>query len=104
MTTRLKKRWAGCRRAACEAIVVGAKSVSLVRISAPTAWPDPFRSPIVSLTMRRRSTGSSDQTGSGAIIAEIRLPSAPCSSAARTLTGTIARSSRPSVSVPRARR
>ena len=51
-----------------------------------------------------RSTGSSHQTGSGAIIAEIRLPRAPCSSSARTLTGTIARSSSPSVSWPRARR
>ena len=91
MTTRLKKRWAGCSRAAWEAIVGGAKSVSLVSSSAPTAWPEPFRSPIVSVTRRRRSTGSCDQTGSGAIIAEIRLPSAPCSSSARTLTGTIAR-------------
>ena len=104
MTTRLKKRWAGCRRAACEAIVGGAKSVSLVRISAPTAWPEPLRSPIVSLTSRSRSTGSSHQTGSGAIIAEIRLPSAPRSSSARTLTGTIARISSSSVSWPRARR
>ncbi len=84
--------------------MVGAKSVILVMISAPTAWPEDFRSPIWSVTMWSRSTGSSHQTGSGAIIAEIRLPSAPCSSAARTLTGTIARSSSSSVSCPRARR
>ena len=104
MTTRLKKRWAGCRRAACAATVGGAKSVILVRISAPTACPEPFRSPIASVIRWMRSTGSSHQTGSGAIIAETRLPSAPCSSTARTLTGTIARISSPSVSCPRARR
>src|ERR1044072_7895259 len=67
-------------------MVGGAKSVILVRISAPTAWPEPFRSPIVSVTRWRRSTGSSHQTGSGAIIAEIRVPSAPGPSSARTLT------------------
>ena len=84
--------------------MVGAKSTTRVRISAPTAWPEPFRSPIVSVTRCRRWTGSSHQTGSGAIIAEMRLPSAPRSSSARTLTGTIARISSPSVSWPRARR
>ena len=60
--------------------MVGAKSVSLVRISAPTACPEDFRSPISAVTMCSRSTGSSSPTGSGAIIAVIRLPSAPCSS------------------------
>ena len=47
VTTRLKKRCADCSRAACEAIVGGAKSARPVRISAPTACPEPFRSPIV---------------------------------------------------------
>ena len=50
-----------------------------------------------------RRFGSSHQTGSGAIIEVTRLPSAPCSSEVRTLTGTIARSSSPSVEWPRAR-
>ena len=68
-----------------------------MRTSAPAAWRDFFRSPIVSVTICIRSAGSSHQTGSGAIIAETRLPSAPCSDSARTLIGTIARSSSPEV-------
>ena len=56
------------------------------------------------LTIPSRSTGSSHQTGSGAIIALTWLPSAPCPSGARTLTGTIASSSSPLVSWPIDRR
>ena len=104
VTTRLKNRWRDCRRAAWPAIVGGAKSVSWVISVAPIACFDSFRSPIVSLTRCRRSTGSSHQTGSGAIMLETRLPSAPFWSAVRTLTGTIARISSPSVEWPRARR
>ena len=54
--------------------------------------------------MSRRAIGSWHQTGSGAIIAATRLPSAPSSSSVRTLTGTIAFSSSPSVCWPRRRR
>src|SRR5438876_215128 len=61
---------------------------------APTAWREAFRSPIDSVITCRRSSGSSHQIGSVAIIAETRLPSAPRSSAARTPIGTIARSPR----------
>ena len=50
MTTRLKKRWRDCRRAAWPAIVGGAKSASSVISVAPTACLDSFRSPIVALT------------------------------------------------------
>jgi hypothetical protein len=99
----LKSRWRDCRRAAWPTIVGGAKSARLVRTSAPAAWRDFFRSPIVSVTIRMRSAGSSHQTGRGANIAETRLPSAPCSSSARTLIGTIARSSSPLVECPRPR-
>ena len=48
--------------------------------------------------------GSWHQTGSGAIIAATLLPSAPRSRSVRTLTGTIAFSSRPSVTLARCRR
>ena len=54
--------------------------------------------------MSSRATGSWHQTGSGAIMAATRLPSAPRSTSWRTLTGTIALSSRPSVFWPRRRR
>ena len=50
VTTRLKKRWRDCSRAAWPAIVGGAKSASSVIRVAPTACLDCFRSPIVALT------------------------------------------------------
>ena len=84
-------------------MVGGAKSASWVIRLAPIACFDAFRSPIDSRTISIRRTGSSHQTGSEAIIAVTWLPSAPCWSAVRTLTGTIARSSRPTVAWPRDR-
>ena len=104
VTTRLKKRWRACRRAACDMIVGGAKSARSVSTWAPTAWPDSLRPPIASCTTAKHSTGSSRSTGSGADIAATRLPSAPRSASARTDTGTIAFSRIPSVSTPRPRR
>ncbi len=56
------------------------------------------------VTVRSRSIGSSHQIGSGAIIADTLFPSAPCSSSARTLIGTMARSSRSRVEAPVDRR
>ena len=85
-------------------IVDGANPDSSVSTCAPTAWPPDFRSLSSSRTMSRRATGSWHQTGSGAIIAATLLPSAPRSMSWRTLTGTIAFSSRPSVLCPRLRR
>ena len=83
-------------------IVEGANPARSVSTWAPTAWPPDFRSFSSSRTMSSRATGSWHQTGSGAIIAATLLPSAPRSTSWRTLTGTIAFSSRPSVSGARA--
>ena len=54
--------------------------------------------------MSSRASGSWHHTGSGAIMAATRLPSAPRSISERTLTGIIAFSSSPSVCCPRRRR
>ena len=85
-------------------IVDGANPDRSVSTWAPTAWPPDLRPFSSSRTMSSRATGSWHQTGSGAIIAATLLPSAPRSTSWRTLTGTIAFSSRPSVSCPRRRR
>ena len=85
-------------------IVIGAKPDICVSTCAPTAWPPDLRPFSSSRTMSSRATGSSHHTGSGAIIAATRLPSAPRSTSARTLTGTIALSSSPFVFWPRRRR
>ena len=76
-------------------IVGGAKPDRSVSTWAPTAWPPDLRPFSSSRTMSSRATGSWHQTGSGAIIAATRLPSAPRSRSLRTLTGTIAFSSTP---------
>ena len=64
---------------------------------APTAWPEFLRSTIASWMASKAARGSWTPTGSGAHIAATRLPSAPRSASARTETGTIARSTTPSV-------
>ena len=102
VTTRLKKRWRDIRRAAWSMIVGGANPVRSVSTWAPTAWPPCFRSLSSWRTMSSRASGSWHHTGSGAIIAATRLPSAPRSTSERTLTGIIALSSSPSWSVPAA--
>jgi hypothetical protein len=104
VTTRLKNRWRAITREAWDITVGGAKPESSVMRWAPTAWPDSLSPRIDSLIVRSAWTGSCSPTGSGAIIAATRLPSAPRSTSARTLTGTIVFRIRPSVSTPRRRR
>ncbi len=91
----------GTRRAAWLITVGGANPLRLVSTCAPTACPERFTSSIDALTISRRRLASSSPTGSGAIIAATRLPSAPRSVSARTLTGTIARSTGSLSSTPR---
>ena len=104
MTTRLKKRWRACSRAACDMIVGGAKSAREVSATAPTACPDSLIPRIASATSDSTASGSVTPTGSGAHMAATWLPSAPRCVSARTETGTIALSTSPSVSTPRRRR
>ena len=94
----------GTRRAAWLITVGGAKPLRLVSTCAPTACPERFTSSIDALTISSRSRASVSPTGSGAIIAATRLPSAPRSFSARTLTGTIARSTGSLSSAPRRRK
>ena len=88
-------------RAACARIVGGAKSLNREITSAPSAWFEAFRSCICARTRSSRRTGSSMKTGSAARIAVMRLPSDPDSSVPRIETGTCARTSMPSVLIPR---
>jgi hypothetical protein len=65
----LKKRCRAINLDAWSRIVAGANPLKSVRICAPTACP-PSLSPRIALaTSSSRSTGSSHQTGSGAIMA-----------------------------------
>src|SRR6266550_212028 len=93
VTIRLNRRVEKFSRDACARMVGGAKLCAPAITSAPSACFDSLSPFIVCVMKRRRWRGSAMYTGSGPRITTMRLPISPRSFAARTDTGTSARSS-----------